>query len=329
MAGIERLAIDPALAARVAHLPVSNLDDPVAARKQGEAFGIRPSVAGTAAERLTVSDATVPPDPGVPIRIYLPSDRAPAAAILWIHGGGFVRGSVEIDDPLARRAAVVAASVVVSVDYRLAPEHPFPAAVEDCYAALCWLSAHSRELGVTSERLAVAGYSAGGCLAASVALLSRDRGGPTICFQALGVPVLDDRLDTPSMATFVDTPLWNRRLAERSWEHYLGQARDEVSSYAAPGREADLRGLPPTYISTAQFDPLRDEGLAYGRRLLEAGVRVEQHQFAGAIHGSHLFPDTTLGFRLGQELFAVLREALVVDQDDNAIVQTNLEPNRS
>jgi acetyl esterase len=153
--------------------------------------------------------------------------------------------------------------VVVSVEYRLAPEDPFPAGLEDCYAALVWLHESAAELGVDGDRIAVVGRSAGGGLAAALALVTRDRHGPALCFQCLAIPELDDRLDTPSMQAFVDTPLWNRPLAEASWRHYLGDDRSDVSPYAAPARATDLSGLPPAYVSTMEFDPLRDEGIAY------------------------------------------------------------------
>src|SRR5207247_8429091 len=136
---------------------------------------------------------------------------------------------------------------VVSVDYRLAPEDPFPAGLEDCYAALRWIHDRAEDLGVDRERIGVIGGSAGGGLAAGLALLARDRGGPSLCFQFLGIPELDDRLDTPSMRAFVDTPLWNRPNAELSWPYYLGESTGDVSPYAAPARAPDLRGLPQPY----------------------------------------------------------------------------------
>jgi acetyl esterase len=156
---------------------------------------------------------------------------------------------------------------VLSVDYRLAPKHPYPAAVEDCYAALAWLAGAATELGVDPDRIAVYGDSAGGGLAAAVALLARDRGGPRLAMQFLGIPELDDRLETPSMTAYVDTPVWNRPRAEVSWAYYLGDAikpgSRDVPAYAAPARATDLTGLPPAFITVCQFDPLRDEGIAY------------------------------------------------------------------
>ncbi len=252
--------------------------------------------------------------PEVPIRIYRP--RAPATAprggVFEIHGGGFISGSIEMMDPWCQRVAAELDAVVVSVEYRLAPEHPFPAGVEDCYAALCWTARNAGALGIDPARLAIAGQSAGGGLAAGTALLARDRGFPALCFQLLEIPELDDRLDTPSMLAFQDTPLWNRPNAVWSWRHYLGPGHvGEPSPYAAPARAKDLAGLPPAYVSTMEFDPLRDEGIAYALRLLQAGVSVELHSYPGTFHGSGLLPSAPVSQRGLQEAVDALRRALV------------------
>jgi acetyl esterase/lipase len=205
--------------------------------------------------------------------------------------------------------------VVVSVDYRLAPENPFPAGLEDCYAALVWLHEHAGDLGVDAGRIAINGGSAGGGLAAGLALLARDRGGPAICFQYLGIPELDDRLDTPSMQRFHDTPMWSRGAAEKSWEWYLGDAHgtDDISPYAAPARATDLAGLPPAYISTMEFDPLRDEGIHYALKLLAAGVSVELHSFPGTFHGSSIVVTAAVNQREAAERMTVWRRVLGLD----------------
>ena len=204
---------------------------------------------------------------------------------------------------------------MVTLDYRLAPEHPYPAGLHDCYSALAYLAIHADELGVDPARIALNGTSAGGGLGAATALLARDRGGPALCFQMLHIPELDDRLETPSMQAFVDTPLWNRPLAVQSWRYYLsGLAEGEdVPAYAAPARATDLSGLPPAYISTAEQDPLRDEGIIYALRLLQAGVSVELHQFPGTFHGSALVASATISRRAQRESVTVLRRALGVD----------------
>jgi acetyl esterase/lipase len=252
-------------------------------------------------------------DPPVPIRIYTPTapTSGPRGCVVEIHGGGFLMGSVAMMDPWCQTVAAELDAVVVSVEYRLAPEHPFPAGVEDCYAALCWTARSAAELGVDAARLAIAGQSAGGGLAAGTALLARDRGFPAVCFQLLEIPELDDRLDTPSMLAFQDTPLWNRPNAVWSWKHYLGpDHRGGVSPYAAPARAKDLSRLPPAYVSTMEFDPLRDEGIFYALRLLQAGVAVELHSFPGTFHGSGLLPDAEVSRRGAHEVRDALRRAL-------------------
>ena len=168
--------------------------------------------------------------------------------------------------------------------------------------------------------MALAGASAGGGLAAATALLARDRGGPAVCFQLLQIPELDDRFETGSMQTFVDSPLWNRPLAEQSWQAYLGPlyGAADVPAYAAPARAADLSGLPPAYISTAENDPLRDEGITYALRLLQAGVSVELHQFPGTFHGSALVTSAAVSKRSQRELALVLRQALGVEGTEPA-----------
>jgi acetyl esterase/lipase len=197
------------------------------------------------------------------------------------------------------------------VDYRLAPEHPFPAGVEDCYAALEWMHREARDLGIDTARVAVGGQSAGGGLSAAVALMARDRSGPPICFQFLGIPELDHRLETTSMRTFVDTPMWHRANAITSWQMYLGDHdRDNVSPYASPTMATDLSGLPPTYLTTMEFDPLRDEGIQFGLRLLEAGVPVELHSFPGTFHGSGVVPTAAVSRRANAEMLVAVKRGL-------------------
>jgi acetyl esterase len=263
---------------------------------------------------LTVEDYSIvgqEGDPAVGVRVYR-SMRTSAAipALLYIHGGGFVVGSVLAEQESAVAIASSLDVVVISVEYRLAPEHPFPAALDDCFAALNWLCQHASELGVDPARVGVFGSSAGGGLAAALALYCRDHGGPSICFQFLAIPLLDDRLETQSMRTFVDTPGWNRASAELSWAYYLGAAvSEDVSPYAAPSRADDLRNLPPAYVSTMEFDPLRDEGILYALALLDAGVPVELHSFPGTYHGSTSVKTTGVSLRIVDEQMDVLRRA--------------------
>jgi acetyl esterase len=303
---------DPELAAAVPSLPVTDFDDVVAARKMMDDL-VGPMNAGVDVSDLIVDNRTIPgptDDVEVPVRVYRPRHRAgPIPAVLHIHGGGFTVGNVDSEHASSAQTAR-AGAVVVSVEYRLAPEHPYPAGVEDCYAALRWLYDSRSELDIDAERIAVFGNSAGGGLAAAVVLLARDRHGPPLCFQFLGIPELDDRLDTVSMRTFVDTPLWSRPKAVESWRQYLGTDGGEVSPYAAPARATDLSGLPPAFISTMEFDPLRDEGIIYGLRLLQAGVPVELHSYPGTFHGSSLIADAAISKRQAAEAADVLRRAL-------------------
>lgn len=311
-------AYDPELAPFVPHLPTLGMDDVPAARAGlAEILGNMPT--GDPPTNVTWDDRKIPGtagDPDVAVRVYQPTDTTTGRpGVLYIHGGGFCVGSVETEHEGALRTCAGLGVTVVSVDYRLAPEDPFPAGFDDCYAALEWMASRCDDLGVDPERLAVMGGSAGGALAAAVALAARDRNGPKLRFQLLNIPVIDDRLDTPSMRAFTDTPMWNRSNAELSWRHYLGEERSNVSPYAAPGRATDLRGLPAAYVSTMEFDPLRDEGIGYALRLLEAGVQVELHQYPGTFHGSSVIPTAAVSRRSASEMMAALGRALGVVHD--------------
>jgi acetyl esterase/lipase len=269
---------------------------------------------------VEVRDALVPgPEgaPQVPVRIYTPAEAAAPEGLpglVYIHGGGFVLGDLDFCHSDLLRIADQVGAVVVSVDYRLAPEHAFPAGLEDCYAALEWTAAHAAELGIDPARLGVGGDSAGGGLAAAVALLARDRQGPALRFQYLGIPELDDRLETPSMQAFTDTPLWNRPNAETSWDYYLGapglRGGADVSPYAAPARAEDLAGLPPAFVNVCEFDPLRDEGIAYAQRLVQAGVPTELHLYPGTFHGSAMIGAAAVTQKMVADVLDALRRGL-------------------
>jgi acetyl esterase len=310
--------IDPELAPLVDLLPSDlGLEDPVAARSGFEAMleGLNRDVPPELG--LTIENRTVPgweDDPEVPVRIYLPKEAAsgPVPGIVMIHGGGFVVGNIETEHLGAAMMAAHIGAVVVSVEYRLAPEHPDPAALHDCFSALRFVHDEAPALGVDRERIALVGTSAGGGLSAATALFARDRGGPAVCFQMLHIPELDDRLETPSMRRFVDSPIWNRPLAEKSWQYYLGDlyGSDGVPAYAAPARATDLSGLPPAYVSTAENDPLRDEGILYALGMLQAGVSVELHQFPGTFHGSAMVVTAEVSKRAQEESTRVLRRVL-------------------
>jgi acetyl esterase len=305
--------LDPELASFVSMLPVLNFAEVATARATlAQGAGARETTDQSPSEPFVVSDRRIPGPPGapeVPVRIYRPRGDGTRPALVYYHGGAFVLGQVELFDALCGAYAANADLVVVSVDYRLAPEHPFPAGVEDCYAALEWTAAAATELAVDPTALAVGGLSAGGALAAAVALMARDRDGPPIAFQLLVNAVLDDRLETASVQAFTDTPMWNSHDVSVMWDLYLGPERRHVSPYAAPARATDLSELPPAYVLTSQFDPLRDEGIAYALRMLQAGVPVELHNVVGAFHGFDVFP-TAISRAAAAEQHAALRRAL-------------------
>lgn len=243
---------------------------------------------------------------GVGVRLHRPPTAAgPGPALLWIHGGGYVMGSAAQDDGWCRRYARALGATVAAVEYRLAPEHPYPAPLEDCYTALAWLI---RLPGVDPARVAIGGASAGGGLAAALALRARDQQGPPIRFQLLSQPGLDDRQETWSARNFTDTPWMNRDKVTASWRHYLGDT--PATPYAAPARAADLSGLPPAHIASAELCPNRDENIIYALRLLQAGVSVELHQWAGTFHGSQAILSAEVSQRQITELAAALRRAL-------------------
>ncbi|QCX74760.1 Carboxylesterase NlhH [Streptomyces sp. YIM 121038] len=296
--------MDSELEAFIPLIPRADLSDPVTARKN--LAGLSASVPAPDLSGTEVEDRAVPGDPAVPVRIYRP--RGARGAVVWMHGGGWVMGDVDTEHPWASRIAESSGEVVISVGYRLAPEHPYPAALDDAYAVLSWAVEHAAEWGVDPERVAVGGHSAGAGLAAAVALRARDRQGPPVRFQLLNQPGLDDRQGTWSARQFTDTPWMTRDKITAAWRHYLGGA--PATPYAAPSRAEDLSGLPPAYIATAEFCPNRDEGIAYALRLLQAGVPVELHQWAGTFHGSQALLSADVSRRQNAELGAALRRGL-------------------
>jgi acetyl esterase len=246
----------------------------------------------------------------IPVRIYRSRNAAnPSSVLLYLHGGGFFCGDLFSEQLQCVQYALNARCAVVCVAYRLAPENPFPAGLNDCYRTLEFLWEHSQELKLDRNLIAVGGSSAGANLAAAVALLARDRMGPKICFQLLLIPVLDDRLETDSAVQFTDTPGFARSEAEVMWRWYLGENRRDVSPYASPARANDLSNLPVSYILCAGLDPLRDEGLRYANRLAESGVAVELHLVPSIPHGFASIPSAAVSERLLNEQVDVLRGA--------------------
>lgn len=229
------------------------------------------------------------PEPGVSIdlRVYYPESlgEPPHPVLVYYHGGGWVIGNIETHDPICRAVANEVECVVVSVEYRLAPEHKFPAAVEDSYTATRWVSENADVLHVDPDRLAIGGDSAGGNLAAVVALMARDRGEPDIGYQVLVYPATSHGIEMDSYEENAEGYFLETKDMHWFWNHYLRDDIDQENLYASPLKANDLSGLPPATVITANFDPLRDEGERYAKRLKEAGVPVELRQFDGMIHG--------------------------------------------
>lgn len=233
-----------------------------------------------------LEDRKIPGSQGdIPMRLYNPGKGARLPALVYFHGGGWVLGGIDTHDAVCRSLANLAGCVVVSVDYRLAPEHKFPAAAEDAYAATRWVADNAASIGVNPARLGVGGDSAGGNLSAVVALMARDRGAPALVHQLLIYPVTDSACATASYRDNADGYLLTKDAMLWFWNHYMRDDADRSNPYAAPLHAPNLRGVPPALVITAEYDPLRDEGEAYAARLREAGVPVEMTRYHGMIHG--------------------------------------------
>ena len=232
-----------------------------------------------------IIDRTIPgPGGPIPIRVYGPKGPEPTPVLMYMHGGGWVGGDLESHDALCRSLSNASGCTVAAIDYRLAPEHKFPAAPDDCYAALQWIAANGAEIGVDPSKLAVGGDSAGGNLTAVVAQMARDRRGPNILLQVMLYPVTDHNFATMSYQQNAEGYLLTREAMVWFWNHYLRNATDGGSPVASPLR-GDLANLPPAFVVTAEFDPLRDEGEAYAKKLEQAGGQVTLKRYDGMIHG--------------------------------------------
>jgi acetyl esterase len=269
------------------------------------------AAAGTGEPVHEVTDRHLPgPDGDLPVRIYRPTGTGePLPTLVYFFGGGWTLGSIDTADEICRDLANSVPCQVITVGYRLAPEHPFPAAVHDCYAATSWIAGHAGELGADRGRLAVAGDSAGGNLAAVVALLARDRGGPDLVAQVLVYPNTDYRGDTESMRDNDDETLFNRRSVAWYWSHYLSRPQDGLDPLVSPLLAEDLGALPPALVITAEHDPLRDEGERYATRLRDAGVPVVATRYPGMVHGFFAMAGILDGGRLARgQVSAYLRD---------------------
>ena len=260
-----------------------------------------------APEQITVDG----PDGPVTVFVYRRDKSSVQPALVWIHGGGYILGSAEDD-----RAADIAATLdcaVYSVDYRLAPEHPFPAGSEDCYAVLQWVAANAASEKIDVTRIAIGGASAGSGMAAGVVLMNRDRGGADLCFQLLIYPMLDNLHDTAS-GQYTNHPVWSQSTSFDAWEMYLnGTPGADASPYAAAARAKDLTNLPPAFVCVGAQDLFRDEDVAYAQRLIAAGIPCELTVFPGLFHGAEgFFPDTRLSKRVRASFMAALKDGLMI-----------------
>lgn len=283
------MALDPAfgaLLAQIANAPRPAGDsDPVAAARAGTAaMFTHPSAPEVVVREMTIAG---PDGNEIALRSYRPhgteTDYLPI--LVFFHGGGFIAGGLDSHDGTARELTARAVCLVVSVDYRLAPEHRFPAALEDCVAALCWCAAHAVDIGGDASRIAIGGDSAGGNLCAGVALANRDRGGPHIAAQILVYPAIDPGCATQSMVDNGGGYMLTADSMRWMWSSYLGEADYVANPYAAPHNASTCSGLPPALVITAEYDPLRDEGEAYARQMAAHGVNVMLSRYGGQIHG--------------------------------------------
>lgn len=286
--------LEPMHAAVVAMLPPALLDlSDIPKTREGLAGLMAAMPSPELPSDVVISERLAPGragDPDVPVRIYQPETAAPGGpAMYWIHGGGMVLMAAEGDDVKCATWARELGIVIASVDYRLAPETPYPGPIHDCHAGLSWFASCADEFEVNTEQIVIGGASAGGGLAAGTALFARDHGGPALAGQFLVYPMLDDRNETVSSTSVSDTRVWNHEANVLAWEAYLGGIEGDAPIYAAPARCEDLSGLPPAFINVGQHDIFLDEDMAYARGLLAGGVPTELKVYPHAFHGSNSF----------------------------------------
>ncbi len=301
--------------AAAANRPAWNTLSPEAAREQY--LSLRPPAQGPRPAGVTVTDRTIPGQGGaIAIRLYRPAAAAPGAilpALLYAHGGGWVFGNLESHDVLCAQLAIDAGIAVCAVDYRLAPEARFPGAFDDVVTGLQWVAANGASVGIDASRLAVGGDSAGGNLAAAVAIWARDNGGPRLRLQLLAYPVTDAVARTESYRRFYDGYGLNAEVMEWFFDHYAPDKASRGDWRLSPLRASSLAGLPPALVITAGYDPLRDEGRAYAWRLQQEGTQADLVEMGGMLHGFLSAPMLLHGARRGTAICAAaLHEALVL-----------------
>jgi acetyl esterase/lipase len=314
-----RHLVDPQLVAILDLIPSTPLTAESLATNRASSAALLASMPIPDYPNVTVRERHVPgPDgaPDVRILLYQPTQATqPTAGLLWLHGGGYVSGSVDLEDIRARAMAAELGCVMVSVDYRLAPETPFPGSVEDCYAVLRWLHANAGDLGVDPGRLAVGGGSAGGGLAAALALLARDRGEVPLVFQVLIAPMLDDRTVTlDPLHPYTGEFIWTRESNRFGWTSLLGRepGSDGISPYAAAARAENLASLPSTFIAVGALDLFLEEDMEYARRLIRSGVPTELHVYPGMYHGFQMVPSAWMTQAVARDQISAIRRALQV-----------------
>jgi acetyl esterase/lipase len=305
--------LDPELRVVVEQIPALDLTDIEGARASLAELYAQINT-GESNPRVSSSDHTAPGrdgNPDVRVRVFRPVGvPGPLPCLYWTQGGGYVLTAPDMDDQFCEEIADRHECVVVSVDWRRAPEHPFPAPAEDCYAGLAWTVANAAEMEIDPGRVVIGGHSSGGGSTAGLALLVRDRGEFTVTHQLLIYPMLDDTNSTPSSYLVTDPEVWNRTSNEIGWRGYLGKTygTDDVSPYAAPTRMADLSGLAPATVLTGELDLFVDEDVEYAQRLMQAGVPTELHVYRGAHHGfDRMVPQAAVSQRFIADRDAALR----------------------
>ena len=308
--------LDDEQRAVLAVIPQFDLNNLGVARESFERMLAAMAAATPQVDGVNVEDRSIAGPKGAPeirVRVYRPETaRIPVPGLLWMHGGGFVLGSLTMDDLFCKSVVRDCGCCVVSVEYRLAPEHPFPAGIEDCYAALKWTAANAAQLGVSRSRISIGGSSAGGGLAAGLALMARDRGEVPVVFQFLNQPMIDDRNITRRAGRI--SPDRPGRARATNWLAFISGRRrwyTDVSAYAAPARAEDLTGLPPAYVAIGQYDTFRDEDIVYAQRLLQAGVPTDLHVYPRTIHGCEMIaPSSAVCRRWIAHRDALLKDVL-------------------